>query len=321
MQRRRYRATQPALLLLACLIVVAGMWPLGIVRAVAAPVLTLEPDTAPCDDRTPGIIVRGQHFPPAQEITLTAFPMRANNGVQFASTTVAADGTFAFAVELRLLGIPCGVSGSPPIPPGSQYRISATIALAPPARATPLATTLFTVAAPSPARVPTPPGLEPVLTLLPDRGPCTERIVARGTQFPVGRAVTLTALQTGPGSGRSSAYRVFARPIVAANGAFSVAFTLPPIAPHGCGQCGVNGCRADPTGEQYTITAISDRGPSGESAVVARTTFTVDSATLPPVMPRAGGGAPGGALAPIGLLAGIALLAIVGVVALRPAPR
>ena len=105
-------------------------------------------------------------------------------------------------------------------------------------------------------------------------------------------------MQTGPGSLHSPAYRVFAHPTAAADGTFAVEFALPPVAPHGCGQCGVNGCGADPTGEQYTITAIADRAPGDPSVAVARAAFTVTSPALPPsAPPRVGGrGARGDAL-------------------------
>jgi hypothetical protein len=151
-----------------------------------------------------------------------------------------------------------------------------------------------------------------VLTLAPDRGSCADRIVARGAAFPASRAVTLSAVQTGPGSARSSAYRVFTRPIAGANGAFTVEFALPPIAPHGCGHCGVNGCGADPTGERYTITAIGDAGPGGGGAAVARAVFTVTSASLPlPAAPRTGGGGLAGGPPPLPWSPGLALPVLV----------
>ena len=138
-----------------------------------------------------------------------------------------------------------------------------------------------------------------MLTLTPTRGSCLDRVLARGARFPAGRAVTLTAVQTGPGSGRSPAYRVIARPTAAADGAFAVEFALPPVAPHGCGQCGAGGCGADPTGEEYTITAIVDRAPGDPRVAVARAAFTATSPALPPAaVPRAGDGGARGQAAP-----------------------
>lgn len=272
----------------------AVSWPLVALAAAATPTVAITPDRGSCD--TP-IVVRGGGFAPGQNIGLTARATGPRGGshlaLGFAAVIVAGDGAFAIAVEPRHALAGCQLAGSRPAD-GTEYTIYATTNERP-GRDTLLATDRFTIdrAAHLPPVYPDA-NPAPRVALDPERGPCSSRITARGVGFPTGQPLTLYSTQfDGPPdapTGMSNAYITVARPVAAADGSFAVAFDLPPLAVHGCGKCGIRGCGADPSGEQYRIVAISDTLANGRN-VVAGAAFTVNAPALPPhAMPRAGGG-------------------------------
>ena len=140
--KRRFlsRMLRRAMLVVACVLaVVAALGSLGAppVRA-NSPVLTLTPDRDPCDSQERRATLHGLNFPPGLTVKLTAVrtaPFRSNNLSPLPDATVAADGTFAVAFELRRLR--CGYE--PPQPEGTRYAIGAEI------NRTIVATATFTV--------------------------------------------------------------------------------------------------------------------------------------------------------------------------------
>lgn len=140
--RRKWRTLIRAacLLALAAALGLAG-GPFGATTARAnSPVLTLTPDSDPCDSQTRLATLRGGNFPPGLTIPLYAVrtaPFRGDNIYTLPSATVAADGTFTVEFELRQLG--CGYGTQQPA--GTRYEISAGI------NQVAVATTTFTVTA------------------------------------------------------------------------------------------------------------------------------------------------------------------------------
>lgn len=270
--RRPRQSIWRALCRTICILTLAAvLGPPGPARA-AEPTLTIEPDRAPCGER---VIVRGSNFAPGQAITFSSVQVAVRGGFGGVAgiPVVPDDGAFAFELNTRRLGLFCGPSGPPATPDGAQFRLFAGIDTGRGSGDEPrLADALFTVdsstAPPQPR-----PGFAPVLTLEPEDGLCTDRVVVRGVGFPPGETVTLTAVQSAPfGSGATV---VFAK-ASADDGSFAAEVLPEAVAVHGCGKCGITGCGADPTEEQYRIAAI------GEGTAVARATFTV-AGPFPPL--------------------------------------
>lgn len=116
MPRLRCHLIQQIPLLTTCLfLLVTAMLPLEPVRAAVQPALTLEPHHGPCAVPNPLLAVRGAYFSPGQAITLLIRTLPTNSATETATTTVAADGTFAVQVQL----FDCG----PTTRDGTQYYI------------------------------------------------------------------------------------------------------------------------------------------------------------------------------------------------------
>ncbi len=95
----------------------------GMAHAAADPALTLEPDRGSC---TAQLVIQGANFPPGQVIHLTARAGRNDVVIQFASSTVAADGTFTLQVDGQDIEPSCRASSGPLVPDGAVYTILGT---------------------------------------------------------------------------------------------------------------------------------------------------------------------------------------------------
>lgn len=148
---------------------------------------------------------------------------------------------------------------------------------------------------------------DPVLTLEPDHGPCTSRVVVRGAAFPPGQAIQLSVGQTAPPNHQGVILR---RPMVAADGTFAVEFEMRLIA----GPC-VPG-QAVPDGTQFTFYAEADNGIPSRSTLLAMTVFTVSSSPTPlPGLPNTGDGGGQDRMLPISsLIAGGLVITLSGIV-------
>lgn len=136
---------------------IAGLYLLTILLCPAAtsraatPALSLAPDRGPCTSR---VTIRGSDLPPGQAVALSARQTSppTHQGLAFATTTVAADGSFTLDADMGPLINGCTV-GQPP-PAGTQYTIFAADDTGRGGSGNVLATAIFTVSA-----SPVPPGL------------------------------------------------------------------------------------------------------------------------------------------------------------------
>lgn len=120
------QARQRTIGLITCLLgLLVALWPPGVGRASAAPLLTLEPDRGPC---TGQVAAHGRAFPVGRTIIL--FVRRAvpfsHQGSEGARAVVAADGTFTAQVRIAECGYsPEGVQPALATQAGTQFAISA----------------------------------------------------------------------------------------------------------------------------------------------------------------------------------------------------
>jgi hypothetical protein len=275
MRRFHRHEMRRALALFACLLAIVALpgQPES-ARAAAEPTLTIEPERGACGSP---VIVRGSNFTPGQKVRFLSALVGVRDGTtgNVNVPVVPDDGAFAFEVNT---GRFCSFGYLPPVADGTQLRLSAVLDTRPGGSPIPLAEALFTIdslTTPSPDA----PGANPSLTLDPEGGLCTDRVVVRGEGFLPNEVVTLTGLQTAPFE--IGAVAVFAR-VAAEGGSFTAEFVPEAVAVQGCGKCGVNGCSADPTGEEYRITAVGEAAPGGAGVTIARTLFTV-AGPLPPL--------------------------------------
>lgn len=317
---RRHVRPQPLALTTYLLVMIAAVWPLAAVRAATDPVLSLEPDRAPCTGR---IVVRGRHFPPGQVISLVAFLPGGGRATEIARATVPTDGILAIGVEVREFVGAC--DSGPAQRDGTRYIINA-VRTQGSSQDIFLATATFILSS-SPATTPGLPNTggggaqsgallaaEPILTLEPDHAPCASRVVMRGTSFPPGQAIQLGAIQTTPPNHQGV---IFARTTVAVDGTFIVEAEMRLIV----GPCVSGQAASDET--QFTIYAGTDEGNPGRSTFLATATFTVSSSSTPiPDLPNTGGGgAQIQALPPLVLPVSGGLIAVLGGVGLHYVQR
>lgn len=117
----------------------------------------------------------------------------------------------------------------------------------------------------------------PLLTVEPDRASCADRVFIRGTNFPPGQVVNLTAR-----AGRSDVVIRFASLPVTVDGTFVLQMDLQRIEP----ACGVSGGPQVTDGTPYTILATTD---DRQSTALASATFILTTSSTPlPGLPNTG---------------------------------